>query len=281
MSEFKPIRTTSSNLSNVSVVDGQIILTTDTGACYIDFGSTRVQIGVAVNQGAGNSGKYLTVNSSGTVTNTAFPVASTSVVGGVKVDGTIATVNSSDVLQVNKNKLVLSTGTDSIALGRGATASDSYDIAIGRLASSDGVLSYSGATPAIAIGYQASATGHDSIAIGDEAVVNGNYSIQIGGGICNEDHSLYIGAGEGGNSKVYDLHTGKIENARLPYPTEYLAGAVQPDGTSITMTNDGVISAVDPLESLKVAANAGKYLTINSSGAVVATSLPVYAGEVE
>lgn len=45
MSAFKPILTTSSNLSNVSVVNGQFIVTTDTGAVYVDTASERVQLG--------------------------------------------------------------------------------------------------------------------------------------------------------------------------------------------------------------------------------------------
>lgn len=74
MSAFKPIRTTSSSLSNLSVVDGQLILTTDTGILYADVGNTRTQIGIAANQGSGNSGKYLTIDSSGNIVATSLPV---------------------------------------------------------------------------------------------------------------------------------------------------------------------------------------------------------------
>lgn len=74
MSAFKPIRTTSSNLGNLSIVDGQLIITTDTGALYADIGSTRTQIGLATNQGSGNSGKYLTIDSSGNIVAASLPV---------------------------------------------------------------------------------------------------------------------------------------------------------------------------------------------------------------
>lgn len=266
MSEFKPIRTTSSNLSNVSVVDGQIILTTDTGACYIDFGSTRVQIGVAVNQGSGNSGKYLAVNSSGVVAPATLPTytlppADTSDLGGIKIDGTVTSLNSSYQLEIDKNALLAGTGYNSIAIGDTADGSHADDIAIGRWAQATGT-QYDGglADPAIAIGAQ--------------AIASGPGAIQLGPGI-NTSASLCIGFSSGDYELLGD--DGIIPSGRLPLATSLDPGAVSIDGTTITIDSYGVISATDPLASIKLPANEGKYLTIDSVGAVVATdfSLPV------
>lgn len=261
MSEFKPIRTTSSNLSNVSVVDGQIILTTDTGACYIDFGSTRVQIGVAVNQGSGNSGKYLAVNSSGVVAPATLPTytlppADTSDLGGIKIDGTVTSLNSSYQLEIYKNALLAGTGYNSIAIGDTADGSHADDIAIGRWAQATGT-QYDGglADPAIAIGAQ--------------AIASGPGAIQLGPGI-NTSASLCIGFSSGDYELLGD--DGIIPSGRLPLATSLDPGAVSIDGTTITIDSYGVISAADPLASIKLPANEGKYLTIDSVGSIVATS---------
>lgn len=44
MPSFKPVKTTGSNLSNASVVDGQFVVTTDRGEAYVDTPSGRVRI---------------------------------------------------------------------------------------------------------------------------------------------------------------------------------------------------------------------------------------------
>lgn len=44
MALFKPVKTTGSNLSNASVVDGQFIVATDRGEAYVDTTSGRVRI---------------------------------------------------------------------------------------------------------------------------------------------------------------------------------------------------------------------------------------------
>ncbi len=71
---FKPIITTSSYLSNISVVNGQFIVVTDTGRIYVDANDTRIAIGLPNLWGNGNSGKYLQVRSGGTVASVSLPV---------------------------------------------------------------------------------------------------------------------------------------------------------------------------------------------------------------
>lgn len=284
MGEFKPIRTTSTNLSSVSVVDGQLIITTDTGGIYVDSGNTRVQIGIAVNQGSGNSGKYLTINSSGVVINTSFPVASTAVIGGIKVDGTVTTVNASNQLQINRNSLVAGTNTNSIALGNNVSqyGCGNSSIAIGNgpsaMAASDiaiGTEAY--AFSGIAIGYNSYAEGSSGtstgIAIGYNATAN-NGGIQIGSGTAS-------GTSFSVNSyQMLNLNTGLIPYQRLPYASSSNVGAVKVDNSTIKVDVNGKISASDQLSSIKISANAGKFLKIDSNGNIVVESLPVYNGAV-
>lgn len=75
-----------------------------------------------------------------------------------------------------------------------------------------------------------------------------------------------------------DTNTTRVHLANIPVASTVTVGGVKVDGTSITITN-GTISATDRLVSLKTPANAGKYLTINSAGEIVATSMPSYNGE--
>ena len=73
---FKPIMTTSSALSGISVVNGQFIVVLDTGAVYVDANSTRVALGLPNMWGSANSGKYLNIQSDGTIGMEALPVYS-------------------------------------------------------------------------------------------------------------------------------------------------------------------------------------------------------------
>lgn len=106
----------------------------------------------------------------------------------------------------------------------------------------------------VAIGFNAAATGGvigqgtaPAIAIGPLATATGPNNIQIGHGTNSDaSPSLYVG-GNAANHKLLDLSTGLIPSARIPGAT---------------------------------VANAGKYLTINSSGEIVAADLPLYNGGV-
>ncbi len=104
----------------------------------------------------------------------------------------------------------------------------------------------------VAIGSHARATSHvvndhvesSGIAIGDTAKATDG-GIQLGSGT-NADHDAFC-VGGASNYKLLDLSTGLIPSARIPGAT---------------------------------VANAGKYLTINSSGEIVAADLPLYNGGV-
>lgn len=273
---FKPVWVASSDLSNLERVAGQFVVETDTGNSYVDTNSSRVQLTdatrLAKNQGSTNSGKYLTINSSGDVIATNFPVASTSVVGGVKIDGTIISVDNSNQLQISKNALVAGTGTGSIAIGTGAAANNNQDIAIGQDASATALSLQGGTiqyTPSLAIGYGAVAS---------------SGSIQIGYGTNNANGTLSVGyiikssfGDVPHNYRLLDAN-GIIPKDRLPTATTNNIGAVKVDGSSITIT-DGTIQAADQLASFKQKRYAGKYFIIDEDGDIDVTSLPTYGGE--
>ena len=173
-----------------------------------------------------------------------LPPASTSSLGGIKPDGTITTLGANNQLQISKNDLCVGSGTESVQIGKGqyARATGTHSVAIGYNADSDGEND-------IAIGNGAQATCYDSthpgIAIGTNAfAVNGG--IQLGTGSTSHRNDFQVGTYEG-NYKLLDLSTGLIPSARIPGAT---------------------------------VANAGKYLTINSSGEIVAADLPLYNGGV-
>lgn len=73
-SPFKPIMTTSSALSGISVVNGQFIVVLDTGSIYVDANNTRVALGLPNMWGGANSGKYLNIQSDGAVGMQSLPV---------------------------------------------------------------------------------------------------------------------------------------------------------------------------------------------------------------
>lgn len=183
--------------------------------------------------------------------------ASTSKLGGVKIDGDVVTLDN-DVLSIDGTKLLKGTGTNSVAINGNAaqqntvaisgSASEPYGVAIG--ANSD---AYGEACIAIGPGAKASDC-YDSttyeflwggIAIGNSAKAT-NGGIQLGSGT-NRDSDTFCIGGYSENFELLNLTSGKIPSARIP-------GAM--------------------------VANAGKFLKINASGEVVAESLPLYTGGV-
>lgn len=225
-----------------------------------------------------------------------LPPASTSTLGGVKVDGITFKLNDSKFLKCDRNQLLTGTAQNSIQIGysnAGATGNSAIQIGMGINNGSaagtgsiaigaDGLASYD---YDVAIGYGAQATGYHptalldfcSVAIGRQAIASQG-CIQIGQGTNNTVGTFCVGFGNLGNFVLLD-NSQKVPAARLPAATTSALGAVQPDGTTITVTN-GVITAADQLASVKTAANAGKFLKINASGEIVAESLPLYNGGV-
>lgn len=129
MSTFKPIITDSNSLENVAKVDGQLIAVYDSGELYIDksignnvirtkysdvvvdtfnnidslvapstdkiyFATDTHQL-LQVNYGTGNVKEWIVLN------NYTLPTASTSVLGGVKVDGTTITISNGVISSTN------------------------------------------------------------------------------------------------------------------------------------------------------------------------------------
>ena len=195
-----------------------------------------------------------------------LPVASTSTLGGIKTDGTVTTLNASNQLQINKNALLAGSGTNAILIGAGNNAAAQGDNSIGI-----GTQAYTGSANDIAIGNGAYADA--GIAIGYNADTY-HGGIQIGTGSTTSSNDFQVTS-----YKLLDLSTGLIPAGRIPAATTSTVGGVKIDGSSITISN-GVISATNPLASVAVVANSGKFLKIDSTGAVIAEELPIYNGGV-
>ena len=50
ITRFMPIKTTSSNINNIAIKEGQVIFSSDTGEGYVDYSDTlRLSIGSVIN----------------------------------------------------------------------------------------------------------------------------------------------------------------------------------------------------------------------------------------
>ena len=194
-----------------------------------------------------------------------LPVATTTTIGGIAVDGDLFSIDTNAWNRLKIDPVVLLTQTlESVQIGGSTHVDLPNDIAIG-----NGASAYGSTT----IFYD-----YPAIALGRGAFAQGASSIQIGPG-SNTASSFSVGFKTSSTTANYELLKldGTIPYQRLPI-ADTDVGAVKADGTTITITSAGVISATDTLASVKTSANAGKYLTIDSSGNVVATNLPVYTG---
>lgn len=183
--------------------------------------------------------------------------ASTSKLGGIKIDGDVVTLDN-DVLSIDGTKLLKGTGTNSVAINGNAEEQNTVAIS-GSAKDLDGVAigansaAYDEACIAIGPGAKAYAC-YDSttdefqwagIAIGDTANAT-NGGIQLGSGT-NRDSDTFCVGGDSENFELLNLTSGKIPSARIP-------------GATVT--------------------NAGKFLKIDAQGEVVAEALPLYNGGV-
>lgn len=211
MSAFKPIRTTSSNLSNVSVVDGQLVVATDTGAIYVDTSSERVQLG-------GSGG------------------------GGGSDSTSEVTISDTAVTQALANNTIYTCSNPVTSLTVSADSGFSYAVINLTTSSSGMVFSYpsSGWT----------CTGSDCTSGVWYPLASARYCLAFE----KIDSSLIV---------VYVYQIGSSSNGGL-----------------VISYND-LADKPTYLTSLMDSSNAGKYLTIDSSGNLVATALPVYTGTVE
>lgn len=195
-----------------------------------------------------------------------LPVATTTTIGGVAVDGNLFTIDTNAWNRLKIDPVVLMTQTlESVQIGGSTHVDIPNDIAIGNGAS--------------AYGYMGTFYDYPALAIGRNAFAQGASSIQIGPG-SNTTSSLSVGFKTSSTTANYELLKldGSIPYQRLPIAGTNV-GAVKADGTTITISN-GVITAADQTNGVKNSANSGKYLTINSSGEIVASDLPLYSGGV-
>ena len=97
---------------------------------------------------------------------------------------------------------------------------------------------------ATAIGSMSEAKSSYSIALGAGAKVSNtaSYAIQLGYGTNNSENSLYVGLSSNNNYQLLNA-LGIIPSARLPKASTSALGAVKPDGTTITIDSNGVISS--------------------------------------
>ena len=210
MSAFKPIRTTSSNLSNVSVVNGQFVVATDTGAIYVDTDSGRVQLG-----GSGGGGS-----------NTSSEV----------------TISDTSITQALANNTIYTCSNPVTSLT--VTAASGFSYAVMNLTTGS-----SGMT----------------------------FSFPSSGWVCTGSDCT-SGVWYPLASVRYSLAFEKIDSS-LIIVYVYQIGSAAYGGLSISY-ND-LADKPTYLTSLMTSSNSGKYLTIDSSGNLVATDLPVYTGTVE
>ena len=215
---------------------------------------------------SGNSGKFLTTNGSAAswATVTQPSIATTSTAGLVKPDGTTITITNDGTISVpeavfikNENTtpskgLTIQGSTKNLAginIGLSSVITAATAIAIGK--------SSNAGSNAVALGNLSAATGTCSVALGTNAKATTEYTISIGCFSTNYTTTRYtLNFGFGGDYTytLLDGLTGLIPDARLSTniartsalpttATTSTAGLVKPDGTTVTITNDGTISA--------------------------------------
>lgn len=209
MSAFKPIRTTSSNLSNVSVVDGQLVVATDTGAIYVDTSSERVQLG-----GSGGGGSDTTSE---------------------------VTLSDTTITQALANNTIYTCSNPVSSLT--VTAASDMSYAVMNLTTGSSGMTFS----CPATGW--TCTGSDCASGVWYPLASVRYSLAFE----KIDSSLIV---------VYVYQIGSSSNGGL-----------------VISYND-LADKPTYLTSLMTSTNSGKFLSIDSSGNLVATSLPTYSGEV-
>lgn len=210
MSAFKPIRTTSSNLSNVSVVDGQLVVATDTGAIYVDTSSERVQLG-----GSG---------------------------GGSSDTTSEVTLSDTTITQALANNTIYTCSNPVSSLTVTAASDMSYAVM--------------------------------NLTTGSSGMT---FVFPSSGWVCTGS-DCSSGLWYPLSSARYCLAFEKIDSS-LTVVYVYQIGSSSNGGLVISY-ND-LADKPTYLTSLMTSSNSGKYLTIDSSGNLVATDLPVYSGTVE
>ena len=164
-----------------------------------------------------------------------LPVATTTTIGGIAVDGDLFTIDTNAWNRLKIDPVVLLTQTlESVQIGGSTHVDLPNDIAIGNGASAYGSTSVFYDYPALAIGRNAFAQGASSIQIGPGS---------------NTASSLSVGFKTSSTTANYELLKldGSIPYQRLPI-ADANVGAVKADGTTIT-NSSGTLSAVSATNS--------------------------------
>lgn len=183
-------------------------------------------------------GTTITITDDGTISaNSSYtlPTASTTQLGGVKVDGTSVTINSDGVISATGGG---STPTNMVTTDTDQTINGSKTFA-NRLGTV----------------FTGTSSNSDSLIIdGDDKEIRFNSASHSPAVIKNQgltDVDLNIGANFNSvkiTTTLYDKNGNEIvgggSSGDVPIATTATAGKVKPDGTTITVTDDGTISAV-------------------------------------
>lgn len=159
-----------------------------------------------------------------------------SVIQGVSQEDFDNLVNNVTQIEGDKNSIKLggasatNAGESCVVIGKNASVSGNYGVAIGRNSKSGGT--------GTAIGTYAIANNSGSIAIGSESYTsfnseaNANYAIQIGRGTNSTQHSFQI---ETDNIYKADTHTLTVQNAEINGTPAYgvLSGTSAPTTTTV------------------------------------------------
>jgi hypothetical protein len=301
-----PLNASNAALANLASVSGTI--TTGHVATFADAAGT-VQDGGAIGTAAAQAASSVTgtvAAVSGSVTvghlavfsNTAgtivdggsvpssytLPTASTSVLGGVKIDGTtisisggvISATGSAVVPYVASSGTASAAGSNALAAGPTSNASGNNGTALGNSAAAT-------ATSATAVGSSATAAGIGATAIGVSATATNNFSTALGysatvssatdatavGANCTANHNSSVALGYGvTTSAVNDIVIGNGVwsisvaggSGNLTIPT---GGTLL---TTIASLSNGAASAAGTLTNAPAAGNPTKWIPISDNG---------------
>lgn len=200
-------------------------------------------------------GTTITVTEDGTISaNSSYtlPTASTTQLGGVKVDGTSVTIDS--------NGVISATGGGSTPTNMVTTDSDQTINGTKKFANNAGTT------------FKGTSSNSNSLTIdGDDKEirfnsVNGSPAVIKNQGQTTTD--LNIGTNFNSvkiTTTLYDKNGNEIvggsASGDVPIATTEVAGKVKPDGTTITVTNDGTISATPSIPSNMVTTDTSQTIT--------------------
>lgn len=224
----------------------------------VTISTTGGDVPIATTTTAGKvkpDGTTITVTEDGTISaNSSYtlPTASTTQLGGVKVDGTSVTINSDGVISATGGGG--STPTNMVTTDSDQTINGTKTFANG-----------------IGTVFKGTSSNSNSVVIdGDDKEIRFNSENQSDAVIKNQGwNSANLNIGQNFNSvkittTLYDKNGNEIvggSTGDIPIATTTTAGKVKPDGTTITVTEDGTISAVPTTPSNMVTTDTSQNIT--------------------